>query len=94
MESTTPTTHPTKDTMPVMTPCQTPSPPKTPKKVRCHICRKAVGAFPIACPCGKPVCLAHMNPQSHQCTYNRVQECRDRIVARNPKVVPSRVTPV
>jgi len=95
---TTPSETPPSETTPSeTTPAETTPegiPRKTPKKVRCHICRKKVGLVSIPCKCGKPVCFLHMNPHSHQCTYNHAQECRDRIVARNPKVAPRCLVPI
>lgn len=70
------------------------NPPTKPKKVRCHICRKKVGCVTIPCKCGKPVCLAHISPHSHRCTYDHAKECRDRILQTNPKVVPSCLAPI
>ena len=47
---------------------------KKPKKIKCNECSKKLGMIFFTCKCGHIFCQSHLNPHSHNCTYDYKSE--------------------
>ena len=63
-------------------------PVKKPKKPRCFECKKKLKMTELnfKCKCEHTFCQLHLNPHSHSCSFNYLQERRDLIKKNNPKM--------
>jgi hypothetical protein len=73
-----PTTPPTQGTTSTKKQC----------KPRCHFCHKKLKMTELTfiCKCEHTFCQHHLNPHSHTCGFNYLQERRDIIQEKNPKM--------
>ena len=62
--------------------------PKKPKKERCFHCNKKLKMTELnfTCKCNHKFCQLHLNPHSHQCSFDYLKERRDMINKNNPKM--------
>mgnify|MGYP001183821910 CR=1 FL=1 len=56
------------------------------KKNKCQFCKKKLGMISFTCKCGKCFCQAHLNPHSHNCTFDYVNEKKCKLIKENPKL--------
>lgn len=50
------------------------------KKLRCHVCNKQINqTMSIKCKCNVLLCLSHRFPDSHECSFNFVQNNQDKL---------------
>lgn len=61
---------------------------KKKSKPRCHCCRKKLKMTELnfKCKCGHRFCQLHLNPHSHNCTFDYLKERQDLIKQKNPKM--------
>ena len=61
---------------------------KKSKKPRCYCCNKKLKMTELnfRCKCNHVFCQLHLNPHSHQCTFDYLKERRDLIKQKNPKM--------
>ena len=61
---------------------------KKSKKPRCHYCRKKLKMTELnfICKCNHTFCQLHLNPHSHECTFDYFKERQDLIKQKNPKM--------
>ena len=61
---------------------------KKKSKPRCHCCRKKLKMTELnfKCKCGHRFCQLHLNPHSHNCTFDYLKERQDLIKQNNPKM--------
>jgi hypothetical protein len=62
--------------------------PKEKSKPRCYCCRKKLKMTELnfLCKCGHLFCQSHLNPHSHNCSFNYLKERQDLIKQKNPKM--------
>ena len=58
------------------------------KKPRCFHCKKKLKMTELVmiCKCSHTFCLIHLNPHSHNCTFDYLKERRELIEKNNPKM--------
>ena len=58
------------------------------KKPRCSHCKKKLKMTELVmiCKCSHTFCLLHLNPHSHNCTFDYLKERRELIEKNNPKM--------
>jgi hypothetical protein len=58
------------------------------KKPRCFYCNKKLKMTELTmnCKCSHTFCLLHLNPHSHNCTFDYLKERRELIEKNNPKM--------
>ena len=56
------------------------------KKKRCHACNKKLKMIHFTCKCQHLFCVNHLNPHSHNCSYDYIAEKRREISEDNPKL--------
>ncbi len=56
------------------------------KTNRCFFCNKKLKMIQFSCKCGQNFCITHLNPHSHQCTFNSKEEKQKEIQKNNPKL--------
>ena len=58
------------------------------KKPRCFHCKKKLKMTELVmiCKCSHTFCLLHLNPHSHNCTFDYLKERRELIEKNNPKM--------
>ena len=58
------------------------------KKPRCFQCKKKLKMTELGmiCKCSHTFCLLHLNPHSHNCTFDYLKERRELIEKNNPKM--------
>ena len=58
------------------------------KKPRCFHCKKKLKMTELAmiCKCSHTFCLLHLNPHSHNCSFDYLKERRELIEKNNPKM--------
>ena len=56
------------------------------KKNKCQFCKKKLGMISFTCKCGKCFCQTHLNPHSHKCTFDYVNEKKCKLIKENPKL--------
>ena len=61
---------------------------KKSKKPKCYFCKKKLTMIEVnfLCKCEKKFCQKHLNPHSHNCSYNYIKEKQDKIKQTNPKM--------
>ena len=68
---------------------------KTPKKksVRCHVCRKKIGMLVFRCKCSSELtfCSSHVQPESHNCTFDHKSDAIGRLEATLPKITHDKI---
>ena len=65
-----------------------------PRKPRCFICRKKLGAVEsvrYACKCERALCAAHAQPWLHDCPISFTEERRRRLQESLPRVQASKI---
>ena len=62
--------------------------PKQKIKPRCHCCNKKLKMTELQfkCKCGNLFCQIHLNPHSHNCEFDYLQERRKMIKDKNPQM--------
>ena len=57
-------------------------------KPRCFYCNKKLRLTELNfnCKCSHTFCLLHLNPHSHNCTFDYLKERREFIEKNNPKM--------
>jgi predicted nucleic acid binding AN1-type Zn finger protein len=63
-------------------------------KIRCVVCRKALGLMGLRCRCGADLCSAHILHEAHTCTFDCKSNGRDRLAADNQPVIRPKVAPI
>jgi predicted nucleic acid binding AN1-type Zn finger protein len=58
---------------------------------RCSSCRKKV-AFVIKCKCERVVCIAHRDPEDHECTFDYRKQGTEQLEKQNPVVKSPKLT--
>jgi len=56
------------------------------KKNKCQFCKKKLGMISFTCKCGFCFCQTHLNPHSHNCTFDYKNEKKCKIIKENPKM--------
>jgi hypothetical protein len=58
------------------------------KKPRCFHCKKKLKMTELVmiCKCSHTFCLLHLNPHSHNCSFDYLKERRELIEKNNPKM--------
>ena len=61
---------------------------KKPKKPKCYCCKKKLKMTELnfRCKCNHNFCLLHLNPHSHNCSYDYLKDKQEQIKLRNPKM--------
>tara|TARA_B110000046_G_C12593590_1_gene233900 strand:- start:74 stop:355 length:282 start_codon:yes stop_codon:yes gene_type:complete len=59
------------------------------KKIRCAYCKKKLGLIYFTCKCGNKYCQKHLNPHSHNCSFNNKESCQKQIEKNNPQMISS-----
>ena len=59
------------------------------KKIRCACCKKKLGLIYFTCKCGNKYCQKHLNPHSHNCSFNNKESCQKHIEKDNPQMISS-----
>jgi hypothetical protein len=61
---------------------------KKSKKPRCFHCKKKLTLIELnfRCKCDNVYCQVHLNPHSHNCQVDYVQERQNKIKENNPKM--------
>ena len=59
---------------------------KKKKKKRCKECNCKLSLIIYTCKCGHIFCHKHLNPHSHNCQFNYVEEKKKQIEKNNPKI--------
>tara|TARA_Y100001970_G_C14143233_1_gene808371 strand:- start:472 stop:732 length:261 start_codon:yes stop_codon:yes gene_type:complete len=59
---------------------------KKKKKQKCKECGTKLGIISYTCKCGKVFCSKHLNPHSHNCTFDYKNEKRIELEKNNPKL--------
>jgi hypothetical protein len=59
---------------------------------KCHFCKKKLGMISFTCKCGKCFCLTHLNPHSHNCNFDYINEKKCKLITENPKLSSKLVT--
>ena len=59
---------------------------KEKKKKRCKECNCKLSLIVYTCKCGHIFCHKHLNPHSHNCQFNYVEEKKKQIEKNNPKI--------
>ena len=57
--------------------------------MRCTTCKKKLGILSHTCKCGILVCISHLPPQEHSCTYDYKKDGRaeiQKIMDSEPRV--------
>ena len=62
---------------------------KKKKKLRCACCNTKLGLIYFTCKCGNKYCQKHLNPHSHNCTFNNKESCQKQIEKNNPQMKSS-----
>ena len=62
---------------------------KKKKKLRCACCNSKLGLIYFTCKCGNKYCLKHLNPHSHNCSFNNKESCQKQIEKNNPQMKSS-----
>jgi len=65
---------------------QTTKKEKKKKKKRCKECNCKLSLIVYTCKCGHIFCNKHLNPHSHNCQFNYVEEKKKLIEKNNPKI--------
>ena len=56
------------------------------KKIKCNHCKCKLGMIHFTCKCGLILCQKHLNPHSHNCSFDYVKEKKEQIQKNNPKL--------
>ena len=59
---------------------------KKEKKKRCYECNTRLKMISYTCKCGHIFCHKHLNPHSHNCTFDYMTEKKKQIEKNNPKL--------
>lgn len=59
---------------------------KKKNKLKCNFCNSKLGIISYTCKCGKVFCSKHLNPHSHNCTYDYKNEKKLQLERNNPKM--------
>ena len=59
---------------------------KKEKKIRCDFCNKKLGLIFFTCKCENHFCQKHLNPHSHDCSFNYKLECQEKLKENNPQM--------
>ena len=70
----------------VLRPDNTMKPENKKKKQRCHACNKKLKMIHFTCKCQHLFCVNHLNPHSHNCSYDYIAEKGREISMNNPKL--------
>ena len=62
---------------------------KKKKKLRCACCNTKLGLIYFTCKCGNKYCQKHLNPHSHNCSFNNKESCQKQIEKNNPQMKSS-----
>lgn len=67
--------------------------PSKKTKPRCHCCNKKLKMTELQfkCKCGNVYCKNHLNPHSHMCSFDYLQERREIIKDKNPQMCIQRI---
>tara|TARA_Y100001958_G_C21171863_1_gene503485 strand:+ start:743 stop:1042 length:300 start_codon:yes stop_codon:yes gene_type:complete len=55
-------------------------------KKKCNFCKKKLGIISFTCKCGKCFCQNHLNPHSHNCEFDYINEKKCKLIKENPKL--------
>tara|TARA_B100001093_G_C26595844_1_gene913659 strand:+ start:93 stop:323 length:231 start_codon:yes stop_codon:yes gene_type:complete len=61
------------------------------KKPRCPVCNKKLGLMVFTCKCEQRFCIAHMQPELHNCTYDHKAQQRKELKKLLPQVCAEKV---
>lgn len=61
------------------------------KKPRCPVCNKKLGLMVFTCKCDIRFCITHMQPESHNCTYDHKGIQREELKKQLPQVIANKV---
>jgi hypothetical protein len=66
------------------------------KKERCSRCsmegcKKKLGVVKFTCNCGKNYCTTHKLAESHNCTYDFIEEGKKMLEEKNPVVIKAKI---
>ena len=61
------------------------------KKPRCPVCNKKLGLMVFTCKCEQRFCIAHMQPELHNCTYDHKAQQRKELKKQLPQVCAEKV---
>jgi hypothetical protein len=61
---------------------------KKSKKPKCHYCNKKLKMTELSftCKCNHTFCQFHLNPHSHKCSFNYLEQKQSEIKLKNPKM--------
>tara|TARA_Y100000389_G_scaffold80503_1_gene77163 strand:- start:1113 stop:1331 length:219 start_codon:yes stop_codon:yes gene_type:complete len=65
-----------------------------PNKNRCEKCNQKLKLIAIQtgiCRCGGLFCPLHIGSKEHNCTYNYLEESKNKIQKNNPIIIPQKV---
>lgn len=58
-----------------------------PKK-KCFLCKKKIkSVIPCLCKCELLFCRLHMDPDTHNCTFDYKEEYKKTLIKNNPQVI-------
>ena len=55
-------------------------------KEKCYFCNKKLKIINFTCICGHKFCIVHLNPHSHNCSYDPKKDKQKAIQLNNPKI--------
>ena len=55
-------------------------------KSKCNKCKKKLSLIYFTCKCGNTYCIAHQIPHKHNCTFDYLNENKQKIKKNNPKI--------
>lgn len=64
---------------------------KKQKKIKCAYCKKKLGLLGFKCKCNLMYCLEHLQPESHNCTFDYRQEQCKKLEKSLLKVINSKI---
>lgn len=63
----------------------------TPKKNRCHMCKKKIGLTGFHCRCGHQFCSLHRYADTHECTFDYKTSGREELEKHHPKIIAVKI---
>lgn len=54
---------------------------------RCAVCSKRVKISVPPCRCAVPLCMTHVSPEQHACSFDYRALAREQLARQNPRVV-------
>ena len=56
------------------------------KTLRCKQCNKKIPLINFRCKCNYLFCIKHLNPHTHNCTFDNISLKKENLKKENPKI--------